>query len=199
MSHVCFINFNVYCLFNAGSSAPMGGIELDIYNISTSLAKSHQVSIITADWGQAPQENFGQISIHKSIKLGKDGSVKALYKLWKLMKRIDADVYISSGAGPEVGIISFFCRLHGKKYIYRTASRIDCDGTFARSKAVKGIIYGWGLKNSDRIVTSVKSHKELLVKQGIKARKIINISLGIYLKNENSTTQQQKIIILFFS
>lgn len=179
---VCIINLNVYCLFNPQSSAPMGGAELDMYTVAIALKKYFHVSIITGDWKQKDIEEKDDIIIYKSFSFEKNllNYVKAPFVFWNTLCRANADVYVSSGAGPEVGVIALFCKLKKKKFIYRTASSMDCDGSYVKIHSFLGKIYEYGLNQSSKIITSVKQHSEiLLVRYPELSRRINHINLGI--------------------
>lgn len=183
MKKICIVNLNVYCLFNPKSVAPMGGAELDMYTLTLALKKEKSnVSVITGDWGQEAIEEIDEITIYKSFSLEKKllNYICAPFKFWRSLKKVDADVYISSGAGPEVGVIAFFCTLKKKKFIYRTAHIIDCDGSYVASSGLFGKLYEYGLENASLIVTSVKQHGSVLAERYAKLRKrLFHINLGI--------------------
>ncbi|MDD2766380.1 MAG: glycosyltransferase family 4 protein [Candidatus Moranbacteria bacterium] len=188
MKKICIVNFNVYCLFNPESSAPMGGAELDMYTVAKGLESAYDVTVITGDWGQKEDEIFGKIHVFRSFELGKKGMLRffrGVFLFWNNLSQVDADVYISSGAGPEIGIIAFFCKLKKKKFIYRTASEIDCNKKYINLNGIKGLIYKYGLENSHRIVTTVRQHKNLLAcSHSNTENKVLHINLGIFSGNK---------------
>jgi hypothetical protein len=47
--------------------------------------------------------------------------------LWRALATADADTYLSSTAGMELGLMALFCRLHGRRLVFRVASDSDCD------------------------------------------------------------------------
>lgn len=161
----------------------MGGAELDMYILALALKKEKfGVSVITGDWAQEEIEEINGVSIYKSFLLERKLSnyICAPFKFWKSLKKVDADVYILSGAGPEVGIMALFCKLKRKRFIYRTAHIIDCDGTYVSSNGLFGLLYEYGLQGASLIVTSVAEHGIVLTDRypGFK-KKIRQINLGI--------------------
>ena len=198
MEKICIINLNIYCLFDPKSTAPMGGAELDMYTVAKGLENKYDVSIITGDWGQKEVEFFDRIRIIRSFKLGRRGVhqfLRGTFLFWKNLSQADADIYISSGAGPEIGIIAFFCKLKKKKFIYRTASEIDCNKKYIDSNGIKGLMYKYGLENSHRIITTVRQHKNLLACSHPNVEnKISHINLGIFSGNKQ---EQEKDSILW--
>lgn len=179
MKKICIVNFNIYCLFNPISNAPMGGAELDMYTLALGLQKHHQVTVVTADWGQKEVEIYNKINVIKSLRLG-GSRFWAIFKLLSSLFKANADIYISSGASPEVGLICLFCQMFNKKYIYRTAHDIDCNKTFSNNNGLSGKLYGFGLEHASLIVTSVKNHKDILIQNYPHLKnKIIHINLSI--------------------
>jgi glycosyltransferase involved in cell wall biosynthesis len=197
MARVCIISLNAYSLFNPSGAAPMGGAELDMYTVAVALSEYHKVSVITGDWGQAEKERYGEITVYRSIRLG--GSyLYGLYRFWKSLADADADVYISSGAGIEVGIISIFCRLNRRKYCYRTAHEMDCNGSYIRNSGWRGRLYAYGLEHTYAVVTSVEHNKSLLLAHHpVLAQRIFNINLGVFLKDGSVAEEQAKGCILW--
>jgi len=166
MNRICFFNVNAYSFFNPSSKASIGGTEMQLYLLSNYLSKtdSFDVSFITGDWGQKETETFGKIKVCKSTSLDKGliNYIKAPFVIWRKLKEADADLYIASSAGPEIGIVSLFCFLNKKKFIYRTAHDIDCSGEFARNKGFTGMFFKWGMHRADQIVVQSIRHREML-------------------------------------
>ena len=184
MKKICIVNFNVYCLFNPKSKAPMGGAELDMYVLAKGLQNEFNVSVITGDWGQKKIEKYGKVTVIRSVKLGGKNYLKALLIFLVELKKVNANVYISTSAGPEIGLIALFCKLFKKKFIYRTASEIDCNRGFVESHKIFGKIFEYGLLHSSKIVTSVNNHKDILTKtyKNISGENILFIPLAINIK-----------------
>ncbi|MFZ1720668.1 MAG: glycosyltransferase family 4 protein [Candidatus Moraniibacteriota bacterium] len=184
MKKLCIVNFNMYCLFDPNSDAPMGGAELDMYMVVKGLESDCDISVITGDWGQKEVEFFGGVRVIKSFKLGIKGLLQFLRSFilfWRSLIRADADIYLSSGAGIEVGVIAFFCKLKKRQSVYRTAHLIDCDGSYVKTNGLSGLIYEYGLKNASKIVTSVREHGSILIDRYPNfIGKIQHINLGIF-------------------
>lgn len=165
----------------------MGGAELDMYSLAKGLSGTDEISVITGDWGQKEVEFFDEIRVIKSFRLGVRGPVqflKGFILFWRSLTKADADIYLSSGAGPEVGVTAFFCKLKKKKFIYRTAHLIDCNGSYVKTHGFSGLMYEYGLRNASKIVTSVRQHKDILIDRypGF-IGKIHHINLGIFSHN----------------
>ncbi len=158
MPHVCIVSLNGYALFRPHSCAQVGGTEVQLYLLGQELEKrqGYRVSYVVGDFGQAPRERYGAIDVYRSIRLDKRwiNLLVAPWILWRELAHVSADVYISSPAGPEVGVIALFCRLFRKKYIYRTASSVDCTYEKARDLGlVGGGMYVLGVLLAHQLVT----------------------------------------------
>ncbi|MBU1862825.1 MAG: glycosyltransferase [Candidatus Omnitrophica bacterium] len=171
---VCFISPYAYPLFNEKCTITFGGAEVQTYLLAKELSKDHAFSVhmVTADFGQKKKEQYGGITLHKSFILRTtntyDGFVSSVHQCFNGLKllcvlfSINADIYIQRSAGAETGIIAFLCRLCNKKFIYMTASDIDCNGTYIANNKVRGTLYSYGIKHAHRILTQSAGHKKLL-------------------------------------
>ncbi len=168
MKKICFVNINAYSLFNPKSEAPVGGTEVQLFNVANYLSKRNDVDFIVGDWGQKNNiEQYKKIKVYKSFSLEKNiwNYIKAPFILWKQMKQINAKIYIASSAGVEIGIIALFCKIKNKKFIFRTASSVDC--TFEKIKKLgllKGFFYKYGLRNANAVVVQSEQGKNDLLK-----------------------------------
>jgi glycosyltransferase involved in cell wall biosynthesis len=198
MLKICIVNLNVYCLFDPKSSAPMGGAELDMYTLAKGLGGKLDTTVVTGDWGQESIKKFGEIKVLRSVKLG-GGNITRLFKsllvFWKVLSYANADIYVTSGAGPEVGVISYFCRVKKKKFIYRTASDIDCNRHYARNNGIRGRLFEFGLTHADRVVTSVRKHQSLLMSSyPNNLKQLAHINLGAFSPIKSSQKKRNYIL-----
>lgn len=189
MIKICFYNLNSYSIFNPKSKAPIGGTEIQLFNITSYLSgkETFEIFFITGDWGQEKLEIYGNIKVLKSINFKKSplNYLMAPWRIWAVLKKTNADIYIASSAGIEIGIIAFFCKLNKKKFIYRTAHDIDCTDEFIQSKGLAGLSYKFGLENASTVVTQNRRNREMLKKNhNIKA---------IIIKNSFNIPRQKMI------
>lgn len=196
MTSVCLVNLNAYCLFNPASQAPMGGAELDIYTLAYGLKSQYHVTVVTGDWGQLGYEVYDGITVMPSVSFRQGGYARNIFRLWQALHNARADTYLSTGAGVEVGIISLFCLLHKKKYIYRTAHDMDCNGDYIARNGIRGLVYQFGLKRAHAIVTSVIRHRELLTNRYPHLiTKITQINLGMLIPRSDKKPPQKTYIL----
>jgi glycosyltransferase involved in cell wall biosynthesis len=190
MIKICFFHLKAHAIFDSKSDAPIGGTLVQMHVVAKKLSENHSfpVSFLVGDFGQLPVEECGKIKVYKSIKLKRDigHMVVAPFLLWSYLKKMDADVYITSSASPEVGLVALFCKIHRRKMIYRTAHEWDCNGSYAKSHGFLGKIFEYGIKNASIIVTQSDEHKKLLNKNYLLDSKVIKNSFLIPKTEEKS-------------
>ena len=173
---VCFVCPKAYPLFDPGVNGVFGGAEVDLYTLACELAKDpdYDVSFITADYGQADAETIRGVRIYKSIDFRKS-SLAGARQIWRAMKQVDADIYFQETAGPGTFLVAYFCRCHGRKFVYRTAHQREVNGTYVMTHPVAGKCFCWALKNAAQvIVQNDEDHEQLLAHTGVESEVIRN-------------------------
>ncbi len=150
---VCFISPKAYPLFNPAVESVFGGAEVDTYMIATELAKDvrYEVSFIVADYGQPEEEHREGVRILKSLDF-RQNSLTGAVKIWKALKQADADIYFMKTASPGVPLVERFCRHYGKRFVYKTAHRRECDGSYLRDHKLLGPLFIRSLKRADTLI-----------------------------------------------
>lgn len=172
---VCFLSFNAYPLFDPKTKGEFGGAELQLYYLGTELARDERfdISFITDDFGQPDNQVIELVKLYKlnlppgAVPLTK--TLREYVRLWRLLKKIDADVYIQRAAGLNTGLIALFCRVYGKKFIYMVAHDNDVLRDQKPSWMPRGIIgaviwngFKFGLRNSALVIVQHDRQKENL-------------------------------------
>ena len=174
---ICFVSYFTYSLFNPNSRASVGGAEVQIFNLATYLhGIGHEVSIVVGDFGQSEEEVFDGIRLLKAFALGAKGMAGKLtskLRLFAALSSADADIYVASGASSDAALISLYCRLRGRKFVFRTAHEFDCNGR-NESSGLAGRLYRFGLRGADAVVTQHYGHRELLRARGVRSEVIRN-------------------------
>jgi glycosyltransferase involved in cell wall biosynthesis len=152
--HVCFIAPKAYLLFNPEYKGIFGGAEVDLYLLSRELAKDDlfKISFVTADYGQPDNETIHNVHLHKSITF-LENPVFGAYKIWKSLKKANADIYVQETFSPGTILVSLFCRVHSKAFVYRTAHSDECDGTNLSMFPIMGRFFLLALRNASSIIT----------------------------------------------
>ncbi len=184
MIKICFVHINGYAVFNPSSGAQIGGVEAQLGFLARFLSKkSFNVSYIVGDWGQRKKEEREDIIFLKSFSLEKTflNIARAPFLLWSSLISSNSDIFIMSSACAEFGIVSIFCKLYKKKIIYWTAHDIDCNGEYRKKNPIRGLLFEYGIKNANLVVSQNLSHaRELKSYYNIDA---IVIKNGFPIKN----------------
>ena len=121
-------------------------------------ARGHEVSMVTADYGQADAGVWEGIRVYKAYR-PKAGLpvVRFLHPrwsgLWSALGRADAQLYYTSCAGMQVALLALFCARHGRRFVFRCASDSDCDPAQLLIRHARDRwLYAYGLRRADAIL-----------------------------------------------
>ncbi len=154
-----------YPLFNTETTSVFGGAEVDVYLTATELAKDEafKVSCVVADYEQKETELRENVSVVKGLNFNHN-QLKIAISLWKSLKEVNADIYITKTASLGVFLIYLFCRLQNKKFIYRTASQREFDSKYNRWNSLSNFLFIYSLKRADTVFCQNKTDRKLLKK-----------------------------------
>jgi glycosyltransferase involved in cell wall biosynthesis len=169
---ICLVGLhNLSVLAPEYSDRAVGGEPVQQTLLARALARrGDDVSMIVADLGQADGMLYEGIRTFKAYR--PDAGVPVLRfihprwtGLWRALRRADADLYYTSCAGMEVGLLALFCRHFGKRLVFRSASDSDCDSSrllvrHARDRA----LYAYGLRRADAILVQSESQAKMLMR-----------------------------------
>jgi glycosyltransferase involved in cell wall biosynthesis len=156
----------------------IGGESVQQTLLGRALARrGHNVSMVVADYGQMDGAEWDAIRVFKAYRPHAGVPVLRFIHprwtgMWSALTRADADLYYTSCAGMQVGLVGLFCRRFGKRFVFRAASDTDCDSSrllvrFARDRW----LYGYGLRRTDAIlVQSTSQAKALAHNYGLAGR-----------------------------
>jgi glycosyltransferase involved in cell wall biosynthesis len=159
--NVCFIAPKAYALFHPELKEVFGGAGVDLYFLATELAKdkNFEVSFIAADYGQPVVEIVESVRVIKSVDFKKNPLIGAI-RIWQGLRRANADIYMLKTASPGVLLVAFFCWLHRRNFVYRTAHQIECDGTYLKQHFVLGRFFRWALRIAKLVLVQNKTDQE---------------------------------------
>jgi glycosyltransferase involved in cell wall biosynthesis len=147
----------------------VGGEPVQQTLLARALARrGHEVSMVVADLGQADGAQYGGIRTFKAYRPGAGVPVLRFIHprcsgLWSALARADADLYYTSCAGMEVGLLAMFCRHFGKRFVFRSASDTDCDRSRLLVRHARDRwLYGYGLRRADAILVQSASQAQTL-------------------------------------
>lgn len=128
------------------------------------------VSMVVADCGQRDGVRIDGIRVFKAYRPSAGLPVLRFIHprwtgLWSALARADADVYYTSCAGMQVGLLALFCRHNNCRMVFRSASDSDCDRTrllvrFARDRW----LYAYGLRRADAILVQSTAQAQTLAR-----------------------------------
>jgi len=172
---VCFVNLgSLPALSPAHKNQRIGGEEVQHAQLAAALARrGHDVSLVVYDAGQADGAEFEGVKTHKAFE--ETGGLPVLRfvhprwtRLWSAVARADAEAYYFSCAGMALGLLAMFCKLRGRRLVFRAASDTDCEPDkllirYARDRW----LYEFGLKRADGVlVQSVTQQRAMLANYG---------------------------------
>lgn len=190
ITKISFIAPKAYPLFNPNVKELFGGAEVDLYLLATELAKDEnfEVSFITADYGQGKIEVIKGIRIIKSVDFKKN-PLNGAVRVWRAMRTANAQIYFQEAASWGTFLVSLFCKLHKRIFIYRTASQRECDGTYLRQHYFAGKSFCWSLRNAAQVIVQNETdQKDLEQTTGVNSIVIPNAHhLPVLSGNERNT------------
>jgi glycosyltransferase involved in cell wall biosynthesis len=157
---------------------PIGGESVQQTLMARALVRrGHEVSMVTADYGQEDGARREGIRIYKAYRPAAGLPLLRFVHprwtgLWAALVRADAGVYYTSCAGMQVGLVALFCAHHQRRFVFRCASDADCDPArllirYARDRR----LYTFGLRRAHAIlVQSVAQARSLALNFGLEGR-----------------------------
>jgi glycosyltransferase involved in cell wall biosynthesis len=173
---VCFVAPKAYPIFNPDRGNYFGGAEVDLYYLATEFAhdSNFEVSFIVADYGQNDIEVIEGVTVLKALDFRRN-VLNGLLRTWSALKRADADIYVLKCASPGVPLVAAFCKLHRRIFLYRLASLLESDGTYARQHPILGRLFAWSLRQAAIVFAQNATDAENLTRTvGISSRVIPN-------------------------
>lgn len=167
---ICFVAPNIYPLLSGNAdSRRVGGAELQQVQIGRVLGRhDYRVSYVTLDHGQEAVEKMEHFTVFKAFSADEGlPGFRFLHprmtKLWRALRRADADVHYVRGAGFLVGLLAIFCRAYRKRFIFAAASDYDFipDKLLIRLSRDK-VLYKFGLRSADAIVVQSLTQQTIL-------------------------------------
>lgn len=186
-----------------GTGNYFGGAELQMSILSKELVKrSYDVSFIT--FGK--KVKFCELSEGVKVYTIFDPKMwgypfllpQNIYKLMKILHKIDADIYIKKGHTPLTGVVAFIAKLQRKILFFVASSEKDVS-IYLNSSIIANltnIFFRFGVMYADRIVCQTEHQKNLL-KQHCDRNGVVIRNLYPYQKTENIKRDPQANKILW--
>jgi len=202
MKKICFVIPRTYYLFypeTSGTNVIPGGAQMQVFYLSTAIAedKNFNVHFLLADFGQADFEIRHKVKLHKSFKLS-ENIFKRIRKLFKTLRKINADTYIFRSADAGVALSVFFVKnFLNKKVLYMIAHDIETSKKIQikYSGIFTTFMMQYVYRNADIITTQTLQQKKMFEKY--RKRKPNTLIKNIFLEkhNENTDFNNKKTIL----
>ena len=169
---ICIVSLNALpALSEQHKHLYMGGAEVQLAQLAMALARQgHEVSVIVHDEKQTDGAVYEGVRTIKAFRPHAGlPFVRFVHPrwtgLWSAASRAGADVYLYSCSGMLLGLLAMFCRLKGKRLVYRVASDADCDLRTALVKSARDRwLYHYGLVRSDAVLVQSTSQQQMIEK-----------------------------------
>lgn len=129
---ICFVAPHAWPVLARDSGIAMaGGAEVQQAILARLLARDgYAVSMITLDHGQREGSRVDGVTVHKAFAPQAGVPVlrflhPRLTAMWSALQRADADIYYCRSTELWLGIVTEFCRRHGRRSVYAGASDLD--------------------------------------------------------------------------
>jgi len=161
---VCFIALTAYPLLSGKNLGHLIGPDVHTVLLGRELVKRDvRVTFITYDEGGPPTESFDGIDVIKTYRFTDIPRLNLQTKaisLWKAMKKAETQIYIHH-AGAS-GIVSLFCRITGKRFVYNIASDREVDKNFKGYSTLDRFRLWLDFKLADTVITMNDFQKRML-------------------------------------
>ncbi len=180
-----------------------GGAELQMIILAKELIKrSYDVSFVTFEKTIKSYELIDGIKIYNPFNNRNSGNTylypQNIYKLFKILNKIDADIYIQRTTSPLTGFIGFFTRLNNKIFLYSVSSDSDITNNllFKSVKDLKNVFFRFGVKHCSVVICQT-THQMNLLKQVFKKEMKVIKNFYPFPKIEQNKKATSKIKILW--
>lgn len=168
---ICVIAHFAYGAISGGNAGHIGGVERQTSMVCKWLAAhGHEVSLLTWDEGQAPNEKIDGVSVIKMCRKNAGiPIVRFFHPRWtslnKAMQQADADIYYHNCGEYVTGQVALWCRRNERKFVYSVASDPDCDVSLPEMKTFRERrLYKYGIRHAHKIIVQTDKQNKMLEK-----------------------------------
>ena len=166
---IAIVAHNAYGMVSGNPSGHIGGVERQTAMLGRWLAgRGHQVSFITWNEGGPPVEELHGMRVVKVCRADAGWPViRFFFPRWSslntALRLADAEIYYQNGAEEVTGQVGLWCRRHHRRFVFSTASDMDCDVWLTGGRAVRErVLYRQGLRVAERIIVQSAKQAEML-------------------------------------
>ena len=198
---ICILSELAYSLLTGQGIG--GGAELQMFILAKELVKkSYDVSFITFEKTSNQYEEIDGIKVYNPFNNQNSGytylNPKNIYKLLKILNKINADLYIQRATTPLTGFIGFFTKLNNKKFLFSVSSDNDVSNNLIIKsvKDLKNLFFRFGVKYCSMVICQT-NHQKNLLKQTLDKDMIVIKNFYPYPKIIQKKKDSSKIKILW--
>jgi len=172
VERVCFVGLeNLPVLAREYSHEGVGGEQLQQTLLALALSKrAFEVSMVVADFGQADGQEWDGIKTYMAYRPSAGIPVFRFIHprwtgMWSAITRARADVYYTSCAGYQLGLLALYAKSHRPqpRIVFRVAHDKDCDPHALLIKYWRDRkLYEYGLARADAILFQSARQKEAM-------------------------------------
>ncbi len=165
---ICIVGLDSYAMLASDGGKYVGGEAVQHVLLARAWRDlGCDVSIIVFDEGGMPPAVEG---IRVIPAFGRHAGLPGLRffhprasKLVAALAKADADIYYQSPAGVNTGITAWYCRMTGRKFVFRVASDSDVEKEHGRIRFARDrMLYDFGLKRADVIAAQTETQARRL-------------------------------------
>jgi len=170
-SHVCFISPYIRAYLEPGAETHVGGAQRQQYLLATRLKeRGHTVSFVSFESDGDTRERIDGFDVWNTLPATNDivDAPRALAKIFRTIRRIDADLFYVRGNPPLCILSSYCCSVLGESLVYVVANDSNVElsklplhhGMFDYS--VPKLAYLDAMGRADRVVAQTDYQRGIL-------------------------------------
>ena len=175
---ICILSELAYSLLTG--QGMRGGAELQMTILAKELVRrSYDVSFVAFEKSGSSSEVIDGIKVYNPFNNQNSGYTylypQNMFKLFKILKKIDADIYIQRATTPLTGFIGFFTKLNNKVFLYSASSDNDVSINLSLGslKDLRNLFFRYGVKHCNMVICQTNHQKNLLKQTLGKEGKVI--------------------------
>ena len=167
---VCFVLQGAFPYFAPTNNKMSGGAELQLFYLSTELAKNENfnISFIVGDFEQNDIEIINNVKLIKSFNATrKDSILKKISqakKFFNILRKEKPDIIISTTNNSLVLLCSIYSKTHKAKHIHRIAHNKDTGFERIKEFGITARLYSKGMRTADKILVQNTEQQNALLK-----------------------------------
>lgn len=193
---ICIVSLNIVPYFHKIDSRQFGGAEVQASVLAEAFESAGaSVDLVVSDLAddeKLPFPAHNAFSNDQGIP-GVRFFHPRLTGILDALKRSDADVYFQHCAGMVTGVTAWFCKKHGRPFVYFVGS--DSDFSFRDiliTNVRDKLIYFWGLKNASAVVVQNEFQARLYREKYHKQPRVIPSAAAL---NDSRADEQDGTIV----